>query len=302
MTYKVKVKDVAKVYDLNRGKISKVISLFTFGYLYKGKPFFALRDINFEVDAGDSVGIIGLNGSGKSTLSDIIAEVNQPTSGVIDIRGKSSLIAVNAGLNQELNGYENIRMKCVMHGLTEKKIDERFDDIVEFSELDEFLEQPIKNYSSGMKSKLGFAIAIHTDPDVLIVDEALSVGDETFVEKCFAKIQEFQEQGKTIFFVSHSTSQVSKWCNKAVWIQFGQMQKFDDVEPVIENYNEFINQFKLLTKDEQKQYKEKMHQQQREQGDAVNIEKNKLSISNIMIGFSLFLLFVGSVIGQTLNW
>src|SRR5699024_3663995 len=217
--YKVKVENVSKVYDLNRSRISKLISLFTFGYLYKGKPFYALKDVNFEVQAGDSVGIIGLNGSGKSTLSDMLAEVNQPTSGTIDIRGRSSLIAVNAGLNQELNGYENIKMKCVMHGLTEKQIDERFDDIIEFSELGDFLEQPIKNYSSGMKSKLGFAIAIHTDPDVLIVDEALSVGDETFVDKCFAKIQEFQKQGKTIFFVSHSTGQVSKWCNKAVWIQ-----------------------------------------------------------------------------------
>ena len=302
MTYKVKVENVSKVYDLNRSRISKLVSLFTFGYLYKGKPFYALKDVNFEVQAGDSVGIIGLNGSGKSTLSDLLAEVNQPTSGVIDIKGRSSLIAVSAGLNQELNGYENIRMKCVMHGLTEKQIEERFDDIIEFSELNEFLNQPIKNYSSGMKSKLGFAIAIHTDPDVLIVDEALSVGDETFVDKCFEKIQEFQKRGKTIFFVSHSTAQVSKWCNKVVWIQFGRMKEFGKVTPIVENYSEFINQFKTLTKDEQLQYKEKMQQLQKEQSHSVNIEKNKLSFSNLLIGLSLFLLFVASVIGQTLNW
>lgn len=301
MAYKVKVDKVSKIYDLNRSKVSKIISLLTFGHLYKINPFFALKDISFEVQPGDSVGILGLNGSGKTTLSDLLGEVTQPTSGSIDIDGKSSLIAINAGLSLELTGYENIRMKCLMHGLTEKEIDERYDDIISFSELGEFLEQPIKNYSSGMKSKLGFAIAIHTDPDILIVDEALSVGDETFADKCLQKMKEFQEEGKTIFFVSHATGQVKKWCNKAVWIQYGRLQEFGDVEPIITKYNEFINQYKSLTKEEQLEYKEKMHEQQK--GMKRNIEKDKSGVSktSLIYGVFFFLLFIGGFIGQIIN-
>lgn len=301
MSYKVKVDKVSKVYDLNRSKISKIVSLLTFGRIYKIKPFFALKDISFEVQAGESVGILGLNGSGKTTLSDMLGEVTQPTSGTIDINGKSSLIAINAGLNAELSGYENIRMKCLMHGLTTKEIDDRYEDIVEFSELGEFLEQPIKNYSSGMKSKLGFAIAIHTNPDILIVDEALSVGDETFADKCLKKMQEFQQQGKTIFFVSHSIGQVKKWCNKAVWIQYGHMKEFGDANSVISNYSAFINQYKSLTKDEQLEYKEKMHEQQRLSKRNRIKTKEESNRSEIIFGLLFFILFIIGVIGQTMN-
>ncbi|MFD2830022.1 ABC transporter ATP-binding protein [Corticicoccus populi] len=302
MNYKVKVDNVSKVYDLNRSKISKIISLFTFGQVYKIKPFYALKNINFEVQPGDSVGILGLNGSGKSTLSDLLGEVTQPTDGKIDINGKSSLIAVNAGLNQELTGYENIRMKCLMHGLTENEINNKFKDIVAFSELGEFLEQPIKNYSSGMKSKLGFAIAIHTDPDILIVDEALSVGDETFADKCFMKMKEFQGQGKTIFFVSHATGQVKKWCNKAVWIQYGEMKEFGDSHTVINNYSEFISKYKSLTKAEQLEYKEKMHDQQKlNKRSSLNQPKEDFSKSGLTFGLLFLLLFLAGILGQVMT-
>lgn len=301
MTYKVKVESVSKIYDLNRSKLSKIVSLFTFGHVYKMKPFYALKDINFEVQSGDSIGILGLNGSGKTTLSDLLGEVTQPSSGSIDINGKSSLIAINAGLNQELTGYENIRMKCLMHGLSEKEIDNRYDDIISFSELGEFLEQPIKSYSSGMKSKLGFAIAIHTDPDILIIDEALSVGDETFANKCLQKVKEFQNQGKTIFFVSHATGQIKKWCNKAVWIQYGQLKEFGDVEPITAEYSEFINQYNSLTKQEQLEYKEMMHEQQK--GMSRNIKKDTNSVSKSGLGFGMVFLslFIIGIIGQVLS-
>ena len=198
-TYKIKCENVSKVYDLNVNRKDKLLSLFTFGLSYKSKPYYALHDISFEVEEGTSVGIIGLNGSGKSTLSNILGGVVEPSSGTVYTNGKPSLIAIGAGLNPEFTGEENIHYKCLMHGMTQREINEKFDDIVQFSELDEFIYQPLKSYSSGMKSRLGFAIAIHTDPDILIVDEALSVGDETFSNKCIDKMHDLQEQGKTIF-------------------------------------------------------------------------------------------------------
>lgn len=296
--YKVKVENVSKIYDINRSRIAKVLSLLTFGKLYKTKPFYALRDINFEVNAGDTVGILGLNGSGKTTLSDLIAEATVPSKGKVHINGRTSLIAISAGLNQELTGEENIRIKCLMHGLTEKQIEERFDDILKFSELGEFIKQPIKNYSSGMKSRLGFAIAIHTDPDILIVDEALSVGDETFANKCIDRMRDFQEQGKTIFFVSHATGQIRQFCNKAVWVQYGEMKAFGEMKDVVKKYAEFVNQYKKLTKDEQIEYKDKMVGIQMEESQHLDLPKEKINMNSVAIGTLLFLFMMFGIVFQ----
>ncbi len=301
MNYKVKVNNISKIYDLNRSKLAKIASLFTFGHFYNEQSFYALRNISFEVEAGDSIGIIGLNGSGKSTLSDLLGEVTVPSSGHIDINGKSSLIAINAGLNQDLTGEENIRMKCLMHGMDRTEINAKYDDIVNFSELGEYIHQPIKSYSSGMRSRLGFAIAIHTDPDVLIVDEALSVGDSTFADKCLERMKEFQQKGKTIFFVSHSAGQVEKMCNKAVWIQYGEMKEFGDALPIVERYNEFINQYKLLTKEEQLQYKNKMMEKQKERSKRAKEQNDKAPVSNLIPAFFLFLFALFGVFFQIIN-
>lgn len=296
--YKVKVENVSKIYDINQSRIAKVLSLLTFGKLYKTKPFYALRDIDFEVNAGDTVGILGLNGSGKTTLSDLIAEATVPSKGKVHINGRTSLIAISAGLNQELTGEENIRIKCLMHGLTEKQIEERYDDILKFSELGEFIKQPIKNYSSGMKSRLGFAIAIHTDPDILIVDEALSVGDETFANKCIDRMRDFQEQGKTIFFVSHATGQIRQFCNKAVWVQYGEMKAFGEMKDVVKKYAEFVNQYKNLTKDEQIEYKDKMVGIQMEESQHLDLPKEKINMNSVAIGTLLFLFMMFGIVFQ----
>ncbi|MBF0752635.1 MULTISPECIES: ABC transporter ATP-binding protein [Jeotgalicoccus] len=298
MMYKVKVENVSKIYDINRNRIAKVLSLLTFGKLYKAKPFYALRDIDFEVNAGDSVGILGLNGSGKTTLSDLIAEATVPSKGKIHINGRTSLIAISAGLNQELTGEENIRIKCLMHGLSEKQIADRYDDILKFSELGEFIKQPIKNYSSGMKSRLGFAIAIHTDPDILIVDEALSVGDETFANKCIDRMRDFQEQGKTIFFVSHATGQIRQFCNKAVWVQYGEMKQFGEMKDVVKSYAEFVNQYKNLTKDEQIEYKDKMVGEQMKASQHLDLPKEKINMNSVAIGTLLFLFMMFGIVFQ----
>ncbi|GGI41349.1 ABC transporter ATP-binding protein [Mammaliicoccus stepanovicii] len=291
--YKIKCENISKVYDLNTNKKQKLLSLLTFGNFYKASPFYALYNIDFEVEQGVSVGIIGLNGSGKSTLSNILGGVVQPTSGIVYSEQQPSLIAIGAGLNPEFTGIENIQYKCLMHGLTQTEINERIDDIIAFSELDDFIFQPLKSYSSGMKSRLGFAIAIHTDPDILIVDEALSVGDETFSNKCIVKMRELQTQGKTIFFVSHSASQIKSMCDKAMWIHYGELIEYGEVNHVVARYNTFIRGFKARNKEGQLQYKRKMMQLQQKRGsEMIKLENEKVPFSTLSVLTLLIAAFI----------
>ncbi|EGQ3265664.1 ABC transporter ATP-binding protein [Staphylococcus pseudintermedius] len=299
MTYKVKVDNVSKIYDLNKSKISKILSLLSFGYFYRPKPYYALYNVSFEVEPGASVGLIGLNGSGKSTLSNILAEVLKPSKGTVDINGQSSLIAISAGLKNDFSGEENIRYKCLMHGMTTKEINAVFDDIVAFSELGEFIYQPIKSYSSGMKARLGFSIAIHTNPDVLIVDEALSVGDETFANKCIAKMKTLQQEGKTIFFVSHSAAQIKNMCDKAIWIHYGEMIEYGDVNHVVKRYNTLISGFKARNKAGQLAYKKKMLTLQQQRSDTIEqSEMNPVEGRTLISLAGSFLLFIVALLSQ----
>ncbi|MCG3413393.1 ABC transporter ATP-binding protein [Staphylococcus massiliensis] len=299
MTYKVKVENLSKVYDLNRSRMSKIISLLSFGYIYKPSPYYALYDVSFEVEEGVSVGIIGLNGSGKSTLSNILAEVVKPTHGNISINGKTSLIAISAGLKNDFTGEENIRYKCLMHGMSNSEINQVYDEIVAFSELDEFIYQPIKSYSSGMKARLGFSIAIHTNPDVLIVDEALSVGDETFSNKCISKMKELQQRGKTIFFVSHSAAQIRNMCDKALWIHYGELIEYGDVNKVVNRYNTLIRGFKARDKQGQLSYKKKMLRLQQQRSDGItSFDSDKTHWANFIPVVGSLLLFVLATLYQ----
>lgn len=298
-TIKVSVKNVSKVYPINQTKAQKIISILKFWQREKhDEIYYALKDINFEVNAGDSVGLVGLNGSGKSTLSNLLGEVTAPTTGNVTINGKSSLIAISAGLNNELTGEENIKMKCLMHGLSEETIRERYDDIVAFSELGDFIYQPIKTYSSGMKSRLGFAIAVHTDPDVLIVDEALSVGDDTFSNKCIERMKEFQAEGKTIFFVSHSIGQIQKMCNKAIWLHYGELKSYGDCIPTVGLYARFVREYNSYPKEKQLQYKEDMSRGQVGHLKEVDVNKEETSIKNLFYLVGLTLVFTFAVLSQ----
>lgn len=203
------------------------------------KAFTALDGIDLEIRKGDRFGIVGTNGSGKSTLLKIIAGVLEPTRGRVEVNGRiAPLIELGAGFDGELTARENIYLNGAVLGHSKEFMDEHYDEIVSFAELDGFMEMPIKNYSSGMVARIAFAIATATVPDILIVDEVLSVGDYMFQDKCEKKIRDLMENhGTTVLLVSHSMEQVSKICDKAAWIEKGRLQCVGDVDEVLERYH-----------------------------------------------------------------
>src|SRR5258705_4691650 len=187
--------------------------------LQASETFPALTDVSFAVPKGSTYGVMGRNGSGKSTALKLVAGITKPTSGSVRVEGRiSALIELGAGFHPEISGRENVYINGIMLGLTKKEIQKRFDEIVEFAEMEDFIDAPVKTYSSGMYMRLGFAVAIHVDPEVLLVDEVLAVGDEGFTHKCLDKFAEFKWRGKTILLVTHSLGMVERFCDQALWL------------------------------------------------------------------------------------
>lgn len=201
------------------------------------ETFQALNDVSFDVAPGQTLGVIGRNGSGKSTALKLVAGITKPTSGTVTVNGRvSALIELGAGFHPEISGRENVFINGVMLGMSKREIQQRFDEIVDFAELREFIDAPVKTYSSGMYMRLGFAVAIHVDPDVLLVDEVLAVGDEAFTHKCLDKFGEFKRRNKTILLVTHSLGLVERFCDEALWLDHGQKKGQGDPTRIIGAY------------------------------------------------------------------
>ncbi len=201
----------------------------------------ALVNLSFEVPAGEMVGIVGRNGSGKSTLLKLLAGIVRPTSGSVEVRGRlAALLELGAGFHPEISGRENIEINGLLLGLSRREIARRFDEIVRFAELEEFLDAPLKTYSSGMAVRLGFSIAAHSDPEILLVDEVLAVGDEAFSHRCLEKFAEFERAGKTILVVSHDLSLISERCRRAIWLDHGRLEADGPARETIALYRERV--------------------------------------------------------------
>jgi len=236
-TWAVRVKDVSKRFRLYHERNQTLKSAILRGRTSRHEDFWALKDISFDVATGETHGLIGSNGSGKSTLLKCLAKIYWPTSGTIDYRGRmASLLEVGSGFHLELSGRENIYLNGSILGMSKRDIDSKFDDIVDFSGVERFLDQPVKNYSSGMYVRLGFSIAINVEPDILVVDEVLSVGDEEFQRKSFQKFRELKKQGRTIILVTHAMPVVRDLCDSVTWLNNGVMKATGLAETVVDDY------------------------------------------------------------------
>ena len=231
MTPAIELLNVSKVYRRYGGRQfstlkSALLQRSILRDLQPSETFPALTDVSFTVPKGSTYGVIGRNGSGKSTALKLVAGITKPTSGTVRVEGRiSALIELGAGFHPEISGRENVFINGIMLGLTKREIQERFDEIVDFAELREFIDAPVKTYSSGMYMRLGFAVAIHVDPDVLLVDEVLAVGDEGFTHKCLDKFAEFRRSNKTILLVTHSLNLVERFCDEALWLDGGRAMR-----------------------------------------------------------------------------
>jgi ABC-type polysaccharide/polyol phosphate transport system ATPase subunit len=239
----IEVRDVHKTYRRygRRKNFGTLKSALLSGGLLRGlKPdeaFEALKGVSFDVAAGRTFGIIGRNGSGKSTMLKLIAGIGKPTSGTVRVNGRvSALIELGAGFHPEISGRDNVFINGMMLGLSKREIARRFDDIVRFAELENFIDAPVKTYSSGMYMRLGFAVAINVDPDVLLVDEVLAVGDEAFTHKCLDKFAEFRSRGRTVLLVTHTLGMVQRFCDEALWLDAGRVRAQGDPQRVIDAY------------------------------------------------------------------
>ena len=233
----IKVDNVDKNFNVFYDKTNTIKEKVLFWNKSKKEVRTVLKDINVSINKGETVALIGVNGSGKSTLLKLMTKIIYPNKGSVETFGKlTSLLELGAGFHPDFSGRENIYFNASIFGLTRGEIDKRIDKIIEFSELEGFIDNPVRTYSSGMYMRLAFSVAINVDADILLIDEILSVGDQHFQEKCFKKIEELKEEGKTIVFVTHSMESVKRFCTRAIWLHQGHVKMDGEVEEVIKQY------------------------------------------------------------------
>ena len=233
----VEVKNVNKSFNIYYDKANTIKERLLFFKRGKKEKRQILKNINLTIESGEAVALIGVNGSGKSTLLKLMTKIIYPNSGKIETYGKlTSLLELGAGFHPDFSGRENIYFNASIFGLTRKEIDKRINKIIEFSELEDFIDNPVRTYSSGMYMRLAFSVAINVDADILLIDEILSVGDQHFQQKCFEKMNELKKQGKTMVFVTHSMGSVKQLCTRAVWLYEGEIKMDGNVDEVVEEY------------------------------------------------------------------
>jgi ABC-type polysaccharide/polyol phosphate transport system ATPase subunit len=233
----IEVKNMTKTFKLFYDKPSTLKERLVFWNHKKAETRTVLDNINIDIKKGESVALIGVNGSGKSTLLKLMTKIIFPTKGTLETNGKlTSLLELGAGFHPDFTGRENIYFNASIFGLTRKEIDTRLDDIIEFSELEEFIDNPVRTYSSGQYMRLAFSIAINVDAEILLIDEILAVGDQHFQDKCFKKLEELRDSDKTIVIVSHSLSTIKNLCTRGIWIHEGKVQKDGKIDEVIDEY------------------------------------------------------------------
>ena len=239
--YAIRVKDVSKIYKLYDHPMDRLKESLGLSKRKAYKEHYALDKVDIDVKKGETVGIIGTNGSGKSTILKIITGVLNPTHGEVEIEGRiSALLELGAGFNMEYTGIENVYLNGTMMGFEREEIDAKMDDILRFADIGDFVHQPVKTYSSGMFVRLAFAVAINIEPEILIVDEALSVGDVFFQNKCYRKFEEFKQQGKTILFVSHDLGSITKYCDRVILLNRGKKIREGEPGPIIDLYKKVL--------------------------------------------------------------
>lgn len=238
----IQVKELTKSYQIYANPKHRLLQMLFRGKRQYYKDFSALSNVSFEVVKGDSVGILGHNGAGKSTLLQLLTGTLTATSGTIKTNGRiAALLELGAGFNPEFTGKENVYMNAAILGLNKREIDEKYDDILKFADIGDFIHRPVKTYSSGMYVRLAFSVAVHIEPEILIIDEALAVGDIRFQMKCLEYMEGLKKTGTTILFVSHSPEQVKRFCNKAIWLNKGEVKDLGDANLICDRYKDWMS-------------------------------------------------------------
>lgn len=237
----IQVSNLTKLYHIYTNPKDRLLQMLWRGRRQYYKVFSALNNVSFDVNKGDSVGILGHNGAGKSTLLQLLTGTLTPTSGKIYVNGRiAALLELGAGFNPEFTGKENVYMNATILGLSKKEIDEKYEDILAFADIGDFIHRPVKTYSSGMYVRLAFSVAVHIDPEILIIDEALAVGDIRFQMKCLQHMESLKAKGTTILFVSHSPEQVKRFCNKAIWLDAGEIKAIGSSSEICDQYKDYM--------------------------------------------------------------